>query len=143
MRQQRERPQPTKPPKLLAVDFDGVLHDYKRGWADGTIYGDWNPGALAALYGLMREHAVFVHTTRNPRQVAHWIERRSGHGIECVTWHPRWRKFWNKRGVLLVTSRKLPAVAYVDDRAIRFTDWPQTLGELGIRGYKLGGYGTG
>jgi hypothetical protein len=37
--------------------------------------------------------------------------------------------FWNPRGQLLVTNRKLAAVAYLDDRAVRFTDWDQALAE--------------
>ena len=117
----------------VAVDFDGVIHDYKRGWQDGSIYGEFMPGAVAGLSRLMSEYAVFVHTTRNRHQVARWIEDRSGHGIECVTTVrllPWKRKFWNQRGVLLVTNRKLPAVAYIDDRGIRFTSWDQALAEL-------------
>jgi hypothetical protein len=43
--------------------------------------------------------------------------------------------FWNGRGQLLVTNRKLPANAYVDDRAVRFTDWPSTMQQLGDLGY--------
>jgi hypothetical protein len=118
----------------VAVDFDGVIHSYDKGWQDGSIYGDFMPGAVAALSRLMSEYAVFVHTTRKPGPVARWIEDRSGHGIECVTTvHPLpWkRQFWNQRGVLLVTNRKLPAIAYIDDRAIRFTSWDQALADLG------------
>jgi hypothetical protein len=118
----------------VAVDFDGVLHTYDKGWQDGSIYGEFMPGAVMALSWLMQHYAVFIHTTRNPRQVARWIEDRSGHGIECVTTaHPLpWkRQFWNQRGVLLVTNRKLPAIAYIDDRAIRFTSWDQALTDLG------------
>ncbi len=118
--------------KSVAVDFDGVIHTYERGWHDGTIYGDFVPGAIVGLSQLMQRYAVFVHTTRKARDVAHWIEDRSGHGIECTT-HVPWSGFWNKQGYLLVTNRKLPAVAYIDDRAIRFETWPQALDDLKAR----------
>lgn len=123
--------------QTIAVDFDGVLHSYDNGWADGTIYGDWLPGAVTALSQLMQQHAVFIHTTRNPRQVARWIERQSGYGIECTTrlprtWWGRRKPFWNQQGVLLVTDRKLAAVAYIDDRAVRFVNWPDALTAVGI-----------
>jgi hypothetical protein len=123
--------------QTVAVDFDGVLHSYERGWADGTIYGDWKPGAVTGLTQLMQEYAVFIHTTRSAKQVARWIEQMSGYGIECTTAVPRTgllRRpgFWNRQGYLLVTNLKLPAIAYIDDRAVRFKDWPQALGALGI-----------
>ena len=115
--------------RTVAVDFDGVTHTYDKGWQDGTIYGEFMPGAVEGLTRLMQRYAVFIHTTRRPRQAARWIEQHSGHGIECTTRVPR-SGFWNERGYLLVTRRKLPAVAYIDDRAIRFTDWDQALSDL-------------
>lgn len=115
----------------VAVDFDGVIHDYSRGWMDGSIYGEFVPGAVAGLTLLMHRYAVFIHTTRNARHVARWVEDRSGHGIECTTRVPR-KGFWNERGYLLVTNRKLPAIAYIDDRGIRFEDWDQALAALGL-----------
>lgn len=117
----------------VAVDFDGVIHAYSKGWHDGTIYDGPVPGALAALHELMRHYAVFVHTTRNRRKVASWIEQRTGYGIECVTspWpSQRSRRFWTTQNCLLVTNKKLPAVAYIDDRGIRFESWPQALAAL-------------
>jgi hypothetical protein len=113
----------------VAVDFDGVIHTYERGWADGTIYGDFMPGAVIGLTRLMSLHAVFIHTARRPRQVAQWIEDRSGRALECTTHVPR-SGFWNERGSLLITDRKLPAVAYIDDRAVRFSSWDETLAYL-------------
>jgi len=117
--------------QTVAVDFDGVLHSYERGWADGTIYGDWKPGAVAALTQLMQRYAVFVHTTRDAKQVARWIEQKSGYAFECTTRVPR-SGFWNEQGVVLVTDRKLAAIAYIDDRAVRFTNWPDALTAVGI-----------
>jgi hypothetical protein len=121
----------------VAVDFDGVLHSYDKGWHDGTIYGDWVTDADAALTQLMQRYAVFVHTTRNPKQVARWIEQRTGYGIECTTrvprtWYGRRKPFWNTRGLLLVTDRKLAAVAYIDDRAVRFANWHDALAAVDV-----------
>ena len=118
--------------QTVAVDFDRVVHDYTEGWRDGTIYGDFVPGATMAFSKLMRRYAVYIHTTRNPRQVANWIEDRSGHAFECepLPWWKPWRRFWNRQGILLVTNRKLPAVAYIDDRAVRFESWDQALAEV-------------
>ncbi|MFJ9374448.1 hypothetical protein [Streptomyces sp. NPDC101455] len=121
----------------VAVDFDGVLHSYDKGWHDGTIYGDWKPGAVVALSQLMQKYAVAVHTTRNARQVARWIERTSGYGIECTTrmprtWYGRRKPFWNTQGLLLVTNWKPAAIAYIDDRAVHFTNWSDALTAVGI-----------
>ncbi|MGW5477662.1 hypothetical protein [Streptomyces sp. NPDC004008] len=120
----------------IAVDFDGVIHTYDRGWADGTIYGDLTPDAMTAIETLMERDAVFIHTTRNARQVARWIERTSQYHIDCTThlprtWYGRRKPFWNTRGLLLVTDRKLPATVYIDDRAHRFDTWAKTMVALG------------
>jgi trehalose-6-phosphatase len=109
----------------LAVDFDGMIHAYSRGWADGTIYDPPVPGALDGLRQLLDQDAVFVFTAREPEQVAEWL---SLHGFICRTEHEG--PFWNVRGQLLVTNRKLPATAYLDDRAVRFVDWGQALAVL-------------
>lgn len=117
--------------KSIGVDFDGVIHGYSRGWADGSIYDPPLPGALDALRTLMDRFAVFIFTSRDPGQVAGWM---SEHGFDTTIdvdgpQHPP-RTFWNEQGRLLVTQRKLPAAVYVDDRAIRFQDWPQALADL-------------
>ena len=109
----------------IAVDFDGVIHQYSRGWQDGTIYDPPMSGALEGLRTLMERDSVFVFTSREPEQVAAWLSKR---GFICRTEHDD--PFWNVRGQLLVTNRKLAAVAYLDDRAVRFTDWSAALREL-------------
>jgi hypothetical protein len=111
--------------KTLGIDFDGVMHTYELGWADGSIYGDFVPGAPEAITHLMTQYAVFVFTSRNPHQVAIWL---AGRGFRVTTEEPH--EFWNEQGRLLITNRKLPAVAYLDDRGIRFVNWAQALEDI-------------
>lgn len=145
-------------PKTVAVDFDGVIHLYSRGWFDGTIYDPPVPFALEALTELRTNYAVFVHTTRPSVEVAGWLVRQFEGRIKCVTEHPgeevTWslhdmtafnkppevtgvsvqrglgREFWDDQTKIFVTNRKLPAVAYIDDRGIRFTNWDKALRDL-------------
>jgi hypothetical protein len=110
----------------IAVDFDGVIHAYSKGWADGTIYDEPMPGALEGLRQLLDQTAVFIFTTRDVGQVAAWLLAR---GFHVRTGHDG--PFWNERGPLLVTNEKLAATAYLDDRAVRFENWDQALAALG------------
>lgn len=133
----------------MAVDFDGVIHRYSRGWHDGTIYDPPVEGAVESLHALMDYDAVFIHTTRDPYQVVPWLEALGFDAIAdedtCERCHGQYTDevpctgckgtglltFWNQHGVLLVTNRKLPATAYLDDRAVRFTDWDSAMLLLG------------
>ncbi|MFG1709195.1 hypothetical protein ACFLIM_38990 [Nonomuraea sp. M3C6] len=96
------------------------------GWADGSIYDGPIAGALDGLRALMEHYAVFIHTARDPQQVIPWLENYS---FDCAH-DDQGLRFWNQRGVLLVTNRKLPAKYYLDDRAVRFTAWGAALDEL-------------
>ena len=112
----------------VAVDFDGVIHTYDKGWQDGSIYGEPVPGALDAIEALMERHAVAIFTTRDTGQVRDWL---AGHGFDDIWTDLAWEPpFWNERGALLVTNRKPAAIAYIDDRGIRFADWGQALADL-------------
>lgn len=123
--------------RTIGVDFDGVLHRYSDGWRDGSVYDEPVDGAFDALRALMAaDLSVFVHTVRDPFQVEAWIDERSAEPdragrITCmIDTGEDPREFWDERGVLLITRRKYPAVAYVDDRGIRFTSWPQAFADL-------------
>lgn len=117
----------------IAVDFDGVIHSYSRGWQDGSIYDPPMDGALDGLRALMKEHPVFIFTSRNTAHVAAWLR---DHGFTVTTDDSMFRHdvwdgvVWSERGTLLVTNRKLAAIAYIDDRAIRFTSWGQALADV-------------
>jgi len=112
----------------IAVDFDGVIHSYDRGWLDGTIYGDEVPGAFDSLRKLMIERPVFIFTARNPESVAMWMQARGGFRVQLDT--PD-LLFWDNLGVLLITNRKLPASIYLDDRGVKFRSWDQALDDIG------------
>jgi hypothetical protein len=115
----------------VGVDFDGVIHKYSRGWGDGSVYDEPVDGAFTALHALMVSYSVFIHTSRDPLQVMAWIEAHSN--IKCLSEGDgtgSGYKFWGGQGVLLVTNRKLPAVAYIDDRGIRFENWAKALDDL-------------
>jgi hypothetical protein len=109
----------------IAVDFDGVIHQYSKGYADGSIYDPPVPGAARFIYDCMFEKnwAVFILSTRDPVQIKTWIESKLFQGKELpflVTIIPTGQKFWNVRKNLGITNRKMAAHVYLDDRAVRF-----------------------
>lgn len=122
-------------PKTVAIDFDGVIHSYHLGWQDGSIYGYMMPSAIETIDGLMESGvAVFIHTSREPESVARWMSANSSLTMtteaEWVDESHHLPKFWNETDTVLVTNRKLPALVYVDDRALRFNSWTETADRL-------------
>lgn len=111
--------------KTIAIDFDGVIHKYSKGWDDGTAYDKPVEGSLEAILKLLREYSVFVFTTRDVYQVQDWFGQQlhKGFGTQIIEDN----KFWDTPSVLGISNRKLPAIAYIDDRGIRFTNWTDVL----------------
>lgn len=119
-----------RPPKLTAVqqaeksislDFDGVIHGYSRGWHTKDIYDPPMAGAHQALRSLSAVYGVFIMSARPAREILKWCKKQ----FPDLRFQLIGRKatYWNKQGVIGITNRKLPALAYVDDRALRFTNW--------------------
>lgn len=101
----------TYKPTIL-VDFDGVIHQYSRGWADGTAYDPPMPGAKEALQRMTDEgYEVIIFSTRDWEDIGDWLQK------------------WGFPDYF-VTNTKRPAVALIDDRAIRFLDWGQAIADL-------------
>ena len=100
--------------KRILVDFDRVIHKYSKGWNGGDIYDGPVKGAIEAIKLLQFDgFEVVVFTSLSALGEARNIEVR------------KWLK---KHGVeIQVTNTKLPAMAYIDDRAIRFTNWRDVL----------------
>lgn len=106
--------------KTVLVDFDGVLHSYERGWTGPVPEDPPMPGAVEFLEMVNRAgYEIKVFSTRcdrpeGRRAVEEWLAE---HGMA--------------KHISGVTCVKLPAVAYVDDRAVPFTgDWARVLAEI-------------
>lgn len=113
--------------RTYGIDFDGVIHSFDKGYHDGTIYGTPIDGAIESIRFIMKSSTVFIFTARRPlSEVVEWMRN---FGFECVLDDGR-EKFWNTKGVILVTNRKIPAFAYIDDRAVRFESWNQTMHDI-------------
>jgi adenylylsulfate kinase len=98
--------------KTIAVDFDGVLSDY-RGWQGDKMLDPPLPGAIEWIATLVdKGFAVVIHTTRNPDLIRTWLETwfasEYGNKSEAATIPAR----------IKVTNIKPPAWVYIEDRAI-------------------------
>jgi hypothetical protein len=139
--------------KTIAVDFDGVIHKYSKGWMDGSIYDEPIENTFEVIKQMMDNgYSVFVFTARNPAQIKAWLEplisetredpddnwaeykaNIFGFTTEII---PRWKwwvKFWNKPRILGITNIKLPATVYIDDRGYTFKDWKDIATKLELK----------
>ena len=115
--------------KTIAVDFDGVIHKYSKGWQNGAIYDEPVKGTHGALMLLKKEYFIYIFTTRNVQEVVAWMNSNfwgDGEiGFRTIIM-PEGTRFWQGEEVA-VSNCKLPAIAYIDDRGIRFTNWKDML----------------
>lgn len=106
----------------IGVDFDGVIHDYNPKWVltDVETIGDKaTKGALDGLKSLLEQNCIFIYTSRKDlSRVFDWFTEK-GFTAKIIDSY----KVWDEQGVIGITNYKLPAMAYIDDRAIRFTNW--------------------
>lgn len=114
--------------RTIALDFDGVIHAYRDGWRDGTIYDEPMPGAIEGIKRLLRVACVYILTTRDRVQVVEWMQKQCD--IPCLAL-PNNAVRWMRPGVIGVTNEKLLCSHIVDDRAVRFTNWTDIVNLLG------------
>lgn len=109
----------------LVLDFDKVIHDMTRGFHDGTIYGKPLEGTTESLKLLSEKFDLIVYSCKsNPTRPL--INGKTG--TELI-WE--WLKN-NKLNLYIkdVTFGKPNAVAYIDDKAIRFSTWEKCIADL-------------
>lgn len=108
--------------KSVAVDFDGVLHQWDGEWrGHHVIQGQPIPGAIEWLHTVLQTYDVFIFTTRAATfrgryAIRLWLREHALDGWDD-TWHDG--PILGLRRVL-VTNRKRRALIYVDDRSFRF-----------------------
>jgi hypothetical protein len=103
---------------ILAIDFDGVIHDPKRVPPKHRM-GVPIDGAIKAMQQLRQAgHVLIIYTVRG----------NSEGGIRsCEDWLNYFDIPFDR-----VTAYKPNADIYIDDKAIRFETWEQTLEGIGM-----------
>jgi hypothetical protein len=104
--------------QTIAIDFDGVIHAYTKGWHDGTAYDPPMKDAIKYIKMLMEEFTVYVFSTRDPAQIQDWFGRY-GEQIPTQIIDSE-QTFWATVGVLGIARHKVVAYVWLDDRALRF-----------------------
>jgi phosphoheptose isomerase len=112
----------------VAVDFDGVIYKNSKGFHDGTIYDDPVEGAYEGLERLSKYYNVIVWTAK-ARSDRGLVNGKTG--AELI-WE--WlEKEGMSKFVSEVTAEKPRGVAYIDDKAIRFTGWKELFENENLR----------
>lgn len=104
---------------IVAIDFDGVIHKYSKGFGTGEIYDPPVKGAYEFLKGLVdSNHSIFIFSTRNSIQIQEWMKNQ----FPDLYFEQVGKRdfFWNYKKVIGITNRKLPAQIYIDDRGYKF-----------------------
>lgn len=113
----------------IAVDFDGVIHSYKSPWVNAHTIPDVPvEGAIEWLFHTIQKMDIVIFSTRcktwrGRRAIKQWIKRHA----DAIWWPSP-----DSRGLedLKFSYKKLPALVYLDDRAMRFTGVFPTVDEI-------------
>lgn len=123
----------------IAIDLDNTLLTWR---GDGSECGDWLPGAKIAVNALLEEGVgVIVHTCRTTWEAGGGVDSvlkvLRDAGFEPELCEESWSWPGGKLGVWIGKGKPV-AMAYVDDRAVRFEgDWLAVLEQLSSD-YKAG-----
>ncbi len=109
----------------VAIDFDGVIHNFDKGWHDGTCYGEPLPGSIEAIKNLSKKYNIIIFTAKAKKNRP-IVNGKTG--VELV-------KEWLEKYDLLdyvneITSEKPRAKIYIDDNGYRFENWTKTLNDI-------------
>jgi ribonucleotide monophosphatase NagD (HAD superfamily) len=111
--------------KIIAIDFDGVVHNDYLGYNDGTIYGEPIEGSIQSIKRLSKNYTLKIYSCKsNPNRPL--VDEKTG--TELI-WE--WlEKYGIKEYIEDVVWGKPNAVIYIDDKGYRFENWNDTLEQL-------------
>lgn len=109
--------------KIIAIDFDGVIHNHYLGYHDGTIYGEAISDSIESiknLYDMGYEIIIYSCKCHPERPL---VKGKSG---KQLIWE--WLKE-NKIDKIIkeVSWGKPHALIYIDDKGYRFENWKDTM----------------
>lgn len=108
----------------IAVDLDGVITTYVEPWTGIHHFGEPMPGAAESMKKLQDlGYKLVVYTTRNNS-----LARHNG-GANALELTALVQMQLEKQGIPYdyISLFKPLARIYIDDRAVRFTNWEQTM----------------
>lgn len=101
-----------KKSKAIAFDFDGVIHSYTEGRASMTAP---NANAFKTLKKLHDQgYKIIIFSCSEKERIVDWFNI---HWVNEMHKDETWKK-WE-----ITNIKPIDAIAFVDDRAIRFTSF--------------------
>jgi len=108
--------------KNLAIDFDGVIHNFDKGYYDGTCYGEPIEGSLEAIKSLSKKYKIIIFTAK-AKPSRPLVNGKTG--TELVK---EWLENYNVlQYISEITSEKPRSQIYIDDKGYHFQNWNETL----------------
>ena len=106
--------------KTINIDFDGVVHNFSKGFLDGTIYDKPQEGTEESLK-LLKDKGfnLILFTAR--------INAEHDGKQNIIDWLTKYDllKYFS-----LITDKKMPSILIIDDSAVRHTDWKTTMKKI-------------
>jgi len=119
---------------VIAIDFDGVIHNHHLGYHDGTIYGDPIEGSLESIEALFHKGYDIVLYSCKCHPERPLVDSKTG--IQLIY------QWLEERGVKKfvkdVVWGKPHALIYIDDKGYRFENWNSTICFLNEEFFKKG-----
>jgi hypothetical protein len=107
---------------IICIDFDGVIHDYRRGWQDGSIYGDVVPGFFDWAKEANNYFKLVIYSSRSKtpegiQAMRDWLQAQYRSACYAAK---SWDVTWLNYEPFEFSAVKPPAFVTIDDRGIQF-----------------------